>query len=71
MARLVKFAEDKYAIERGWIFKEYKDLNGSYWWNRPSVFFRCCIGTLDECNKVIPFVGIKPKKIKNNLNLYI
>ena len=64
MARLVKFAEDKYAIERGWIFKEYKSLTSSYWWSKTSEFFKDCIGTLDECNKVIPFVGVKPKKIK-------
>ena len=64
MARIVKFAEDKYAIERGLIFKEYKDLKGSYWWDRSSEYFRRCVGTLEECNNKIPFVGVKPKKIK-------
>jgi hypothetical protein len=42
--RIVKFANGKYAIEKGLFFKRYKDLsNEPYWWPKTSIFFLDCV----------------------------
>jgi len=39
--KLVKFANGKYGIRKGWIFKEYLDLTtqNHYWWSQTSKWF--------------------------------
>ena len=56
--KIVEFANGKFAIQRGGMFskKEYLDLRssiGDYWWTPDNNYFKDCLGTFEECKKLV------------------
>lgn len=57
--------QDKYAVRRGVFFYEYKDLmSQTYWWDRGSHFFGCCLtDDMEKAKKAYAFIADKGTKI--------
>ena len=56
--KIVEFANGKFAIQRGGMFskKEYLELRssiGDYWWTPDNSYFKDCLGTFEECKKLV------------------
>lgn len=56
--KIVEFANGKFAIQRGGMFskKKYLDLRssiGDYWWTQDNNYFKDCLGTFEECKKLV------------------
>jgi hypothetical protein len=63
--KIVKFKNGKYAIRKGIVSYEYKDLKTNYWWSRYSNYFSDCQGTLKEIDETIKRMKEKGNIISN------
>lgn len=57
--------QNKYAVRRGVLFYQYKDLmSHTYWWERGSHFFGCCLtDDLNKAKEAYAFLTDKGTKI--------
>jgi hypothetical protein len=54
---IVKINDDNYAIRKGYLYYEYKDLKDSFWWTKNSTHFHYCLGSKEEVlKKFVPVI---------------